>query len=155
MFLLDGSPLGEEHSADTGARRKQTQGRAQFTFAPVSTGGTPITILQDDVFRGHDGRERLLGKIEGIQLASRQQGIELSQAECYRLCGIRYPGVVESTASTSREQGTMPLQGVSTVERLSKKASVSPFSDCPSDLSDWEDSRKVWFADQSLSDKAR
>jgi hypothetical protein len=155
MFLLDGRPLGEDDPVDIGTRRGQTQGPAPFTFASVSTGGTPITILQDGFFRGHDERERLLGKMEGIQLASRQQGIDISQAECYRLCRIPYPGVVGSTASTSCEQGTMLLQDSGTVETLGKKASVSPLSECPSDLSDWEGSRKVWFADQSLSDKAR
>jgi hypothetical protein len=146
VFRTDDSQLDKEHPADIGARRKQTESPIQFTFASESSDGTPTTILQNDLFRGHDDRERLLGKIEGIQIASRQQGTELSLAECYRLCGIPCPGVIGNTAGMPHEQETMPLQDVSTVKTPIKDMSASPLSDCPSDLSDWEDGQKVWIS---------
>jgi hypothetical protein len=134
MFRPDDGQLGEDHMTESSAR---------FKFAPESVGGTPVTVLQDDLFRRYSDKERLLGKIEGIQLASRQQGTELSRAECYRLCRISYPGGVQGTASTFREQENRPRNDASTAETLSKDASVSPLSDCPSDLSDWEHDSKV------------
>jgi hypothetical protein len=132
MFRPDDGQVGED---------RMTESSARFKFAPESAGGTPVTVLQDDLFREYDDRERLLGKIEGIQAASRQQGTELSQAECYRLCGISYPGGVQGTASIFREQESR--NDASTIEALSKDASDSPLSECPSDLSDWEHDSKV------------
>jgi hypothetical protein len=91
-------------------------------------------VLQDDLFRGYKDRERLLGKMEGIQIASRQQGTELSQSECYRLCGVPYPSI----ASVSARLDSTPPSVPSTME-----TSESPLSDCPSNLSDWEHDKRV------------
>jgi hypothetical protein len=122
----------------------RTESPAQFKFASESTGGAPITVLQDDLFRGYNDRERLLGKIEGIQIANRQKGTELSQSDCYRLCGVPDPGGC-GTDSVSLKQNNTPPSVPGAVE-----ISGSPLSDCPSDLSDWEDDKKVGLGRQKI-----
>jgi hypothetical protein len=133
IFLEDSSPLfgsGQEF----GYMGVRIESPAQIRFASEAMGGTPVTVLQDDLFRGYKDRERLLGKMEGIQLASRQQGIELSQSECYRLCGIPYPGTVSQSVKRDSTPPSVPR---------TEETSESPLSDCPSDLSDWEHDKRV------------
>jgi hypothetical protein len=135
IFLDD-----EAEGKDTPDPVKLMNGPAEFTFASDSVDGSPVKVLQDNLFRGYDDRDRLLGRIEGIQLASRQKGMELSRAECYRLCGIAYPEKFESITNTS-------LKGEITTPKRSVKGKIgtssSPLSDCPSDLSEWEADQKV------------
>jgi hypothetical protein len=111
----------------------------EFMFPSDSVDGTPIKISQTELLHGYENRERLLGKTKGIQLASRQKGAGLSQAECYQLCGITYPEGAGSTPSTRYNNGMSPPSKASNGKTDS---SSSPLSDAPSDLSDWESSKK-------------
>jgi hypothetical protein len=111
----------------------------EFMFASDFVDGTPIKISQTELLCGYENRERLLGKIEGIQLASRQKGTELSQAGCYQLCGIVYSEAARGTsASRSKHEVTPP----SKLSKGKTDNSSSPLSDYPSDLSDPESSKK-------------
>jgi hypothetical protein len=92
------------------------------------------------LFPGYKDREHLLGKLEGIQLASRRMGTELSQAECYKLCGIEFPEEVQKRTPTKPENTEETTPDVGKVEAGD---GASPLSDCPSDISDWEESNKV------------
>jgi hypothetical protein len=113
---------------------ERADGAVEFTFASESANGTRVKILRDDMFHDYDNRDRLLGRIEGIQLVSRRNGSELSQAECYRLCGIVHPEKSEGTAESGHESKSITPKKPAMVKMDN---SSSPLSDCPSDLSDW------------------
>jgi hypothetical protein len=111
-----------------------------MTVGPDATKKTSIPIHHDELFNGSENRERLLGKIEGIQLASRHAGTELSLAECYKLCGIEYTGANEDTSETDHKEASTRSSLSNIGER---HGDDSPLSDCPSDLSEWEVDEKV------------
>jgi hypothetical protein len=115
-------------------------GTDSVTFGSDTTKKTSIPIHHDELVYGHENRERLLGKIEGIQLASRHAGTELSLAECYKLCGIEDPGENQNTSEMGHEQASTRPSASGIVKR---HGDDSPLSDCPSDLSEWEVGEKV------------
>jgi hypothetical protein len=137
------------------ASGKRADSPPEFMFASDSVDGTPIKVSQTELLRGYENRERLLGKIEGIQLASRRKGIELSQADCYRLCGIAYPEGSQSTASSRLKHEITPP---SRTNKGKTDNSSSPLSDYPSDLSGSESSKKnvrlgnIWCSRPTYTD---
>jgi hypothetical protein len=113
----------------------------EFWFASSSASSASIKILREDLFLGHKDREHLLGKLEGIQLAGRHMGTELSQAECYKLCGVEFPR--EAYKRIPSKQGYTEKTTPDVVSKVEAGDGASPLSDCPSDISDWEESNKV------------
>jgi hypothetical protein len=97
-------------------------------------------IPREDLFHGYKARDHLLGKLEGIQLASRHMGTELSQAECYKLCGISYS---EEVPSTPTKPANIEKITPDVTAKLEIGDGASPLSDCPSDISDWEEGKEV------------
>jgi hypothetical protein len=128
-------------SEDDGhGRLSISAGTDSVTFGSDAIKKTSIPIHHDELVCGYKSRERLLGKIEGIQLASRHAGTELSLAECYKLCGIEDPGEDQNTSETGHEQASTRPSASGIVKR---HGDDSPLSDCPSDLSEWEVDEKV------------
>jgi hypothetical protein len=149
-------------SIKTSRSNQRSASPAQFTFASDCIGGNSVTILEKDLFPGYEDRERLIGKVEGMQLVHRQAGTGISLAECYKLCGMAYPEEVQSTETgryikretTSRvftetvknaEPAISPLseppdsvRKLKTPTKGKQEPSISPLSDCPSDLSNWD-----------------
>ncbi|CAO2656226.1 Nn.00g050290.m01.CDS01 [Neocucurbitaria sp. VM-36] len=147
-----------------------------FTLSSCSSSKDgPVPVCQDELFCGHTNREQLISKMEGILIACRHTGIELSREECHRLCGITdstkgvketynreavlpgSPGEEQIAAHESNEQkcsrATIHVLDADkdTVFELRESAKRqsprhgdegskrdSDFSDCPSDLSDWD-----------------
>ena len=105
-------------------------------------------LLPDDLFLGHPDRERLRGRFEGIIMASRKHGTEASIADCYRLCGMPEPKETRAPTNSplSKMKLTPPKSAVNTPQKESeppKEPTKSPLSDCPSDISEWEEEKKV------------
>jgi hypothetical protein len=152
----------QKASTKTLRSNKRSTSPAQFTFASDCIDDNSVTILEKDLFPGYEDRERLIGKVEGMQLVHRQAGTGISLAECYKLCGMAYPEEVQSTESgrcikretTSRvsteivknaEPAFSPLsepldslRKLKTPKKRKQESSISPLSDCPSDLSNWD-----------------
>jgi hypothetical protein len=117
-----------------------SHGPGRISVTSYSTNKTSITIGHDGFFRDSENRERHLGRIEGIQIASRHAGAELSLAECYKLCEIAYPGERLKTSKTGPQQDNTRPHHAGIVE---SNDDGSPLSDCPSDLSEWEMGKMV------------
>jgi hypothetical protein len=139
-------------------------GSTEYALLSDSTDGTSVTALQQDQFPTHLDKERLLGKVEGIQLAYQKAGTKISLATCYELCGVPYHGGFQSiktdehtkpeitppkTPYTERPYSASPLLSgapdtaseLETPIKGKQKPGDSPLSDCPSDLSDWDVSK--------------
>jgi hypothetical protein len=129
--------------------KKRMDSDVETTFSSDSMLDS-ATPLPNDFFLGHSNRERLYGRFEGIRMASRQKGTEASLADCYRICGIPYPeefcgledkplSKLELTPPKSASKGFTPQKDVI----QPKQPDGSPLSDCPSNISEWEDGKKV------------
>ncbi|KAF1843816.1 uncharacterized protein K460DRAFT_408138 [Cucurbitaria berberidis CBS 394.84] len=141
----------EEESTDDLRDQQPVANPEIFTFASNSSSkGGMVTIRRDELFHGHKDRDRLIGKMEGILITCRHTGTELSLEECYRLCGIPDSAIrVEKTGNRETTPPQSPEKGQTAVAKSDMQGQSpgrigegstrhSDFSDCPSDLSDWD-----------------
>lgn len=68
-------------------------------------------------------------------------GTELSQAECYKLCRIDFSEKVQKRTPKKPESTDETTPDI--VGKVEADNGASPLSDCPTDISDWEESNKV------------
>jgi hypothetical protein len=123
--------------------------------ALTSDSSNSTAEFPEDLFFGHADRDRLLGRFEGIRLVDQKLGTLTSIADCYRLCGIPYPEETKGTnvaATCSKEiptpektlaRSSPELQTPKKASREPKLPTASPLSDCPTDISEWEEKKKV------------
>jgi hypothetical protein len=176
MFL--GDDEDEEAACRPMANGSGEDGKV-FTFVSDSKDGV-VTVRWDELLRGHANRERLLGKMEGVIIASRYVNIaisivsgvrpleylanlviranriDLSLEECYRLCGIPVPvarfevaskrGITPPSSPLKKDSQGQKKESTITPKRSPPKPSTfspSELSDCPSDISEWDESKLV------------
>jgi hypothetical protein len=175
--------LGDDEDEEAASRPMSSESRDKgkvFTFASESKDEGAVTVRCDELLRGHANREHVLGKMEGVIIASRYVNIpicivsrvrplgylanldiraskiELSLEECYRLCGISVP--VARVEEASKRGITPPSSPVKkTSYEKNKESTVTPkrsppkpstfspseLSDCPSDISEWDENKFV------------
>jgi hypothetical protein len=177
MFL--GNDEDEEAVCRPMANGSEEEGKV-FTFASESKDEGAVTVQCDELLRGHANREHLLGKMEGVIIASRYVNIaickgsrmrslgylanlvirankiDLSLEECYRLCGIPVPvagvekaskcGITPPSSPVKKTSYEKKKESTVTPKRSPPKPttfSPSELSDCPSDISEWDENKLV------------
>ncbi|KAL6149805.1 hypothetical protein ACJQWK_02516 [Exserohilum turcicum] len=111
-----------------------------FTFAldGGSKRGT-VTVQCHELFRDRADREHLIGKMEGVLVASKAHNVDLTLEECYQLCGIPYSDTrVGKALPENITPPSSPSNNKCTESKLWSPSSLSELSSCPSDLSEWD-----------------
>jgi hypothetical protein len=106
---------------------KHSESSDTFTFAADSTSnGQIVTVVKGDLFVGYPERDRLINKVEGILLDCQHAGTKIKLAKCYDLCGLTYPGVVQSTRTEDSKRDFTPPESPKLKKRASAKSNQSP-----------------------------